>query len=159
MSDSRAPALVAAPHRLTLSSPDALLAAIPHLLGFPPRDSVVHVGLGADDAGRESIQLTQRFGRPADEVSGEGLVRLTKTVAAPMRACGSRTRSTSMGPCAGRPAAVGSESIGRDDRCGTGGVGGYSDAGHGAVAIQHWTRGDGARTNASLNRAIADDPG
>jgi hypothetical protein len=89
MSDSRAPSLVATPHRLTLSSPDALLAAIPHLLGFPPRDSVVLVGLGADGAGRESIQLTQRFDRPSDDLSGEELVQLARTVAAPMRACGS----------------------------------------------------------------------
>ena len=27
------------------------------------------------------------------------------------------------------------------------------------LAIQHWTRGDGARANACLNRAMADDPG
>jgi hypothetical protein len=89
MSDSGAPALVATPHRLTLASPDALLAAIPHLLGFPPRDSVVLVGLGADGAGRESIQLTQRFDRPSDDLSSEDLVQIARTVAAPMRACGS----------------------------------------------------------------------
>jgi hypothetical protein len=79
---------VATIHRLTLSSPDALLAAIPHLLGFPPRDSVVLVGLGVDGAGRVSIQLTQRFDRPSDDLSGEELVQLARTVAASMRACG-----------------------------------------------------------------------
>lgn len=41
MSDS----VITTAGRLTLSSPDAFLASIPHMIGFPPKDSIVIVGL------------------------------------------------------------------------------------------------------------------
>lgn len=89
MSDPRANALAAVPERLTLSSPDAFLAAIPHLLGFPPRDSVVLVGLADDGYGRETIRLTQRFDRPSSDLTAGQLAGLAQTVSDPMAACGS----------------------------------------------------------------------
>lgn len=89
MSDPRSDSLVTAPERLTLSSPDAFLAAVPHLLGFPPRNSVVLVGLAADGSGRESIRLTQRFDRPSVDVPAESLPDLAKSAAEPMIASGS----------------------------------------------------------------------
>lgn len=89
MSEPHANALGSAPERLTLSSPDAFLAAVPHLLGFPPRDSVVLVGLADDGSGRESIRLTQRFDRPAPDVPSESLSGLARSAAEPMIASGS----------------------------------------------------------------------
>ncbi len=77
--------------RLTLSSPGALLAAIPHLLGFPPRNSVVLVGLDADATGRESIRLTQRFDLPPADLRGEDVRALAQAATAPMVASGSST--------------------------------------------------------------------
>lgn len=91
MSDSLATSLDAAPQRLTLSSPDAFLAAVPHLLGFPPRDSVVLVGLGEDGSGRESIRLVQRFDRPGANLGGAELTGLAQAAAVPMRAAGSNS--------------------------------------------------------------------
>ena len=72
---------ISAPERLTLSSPDALLAAVPHLLGFPVRNSVVLVGLVVDASNRELIHLTQRFDRPSVEVLAESLPLLAKSAA------------------------------------------------------------------------------
>lgn len=91
MSQTRPESPTHAPERLTLSSPDALLAAVPHLLGFPPRDSVVLVGLGPDQAGRESIRLTQRFDLPASDIRSEDLRALAEAATAPMVASGSTT--------------------------------------------------------------------
>lgn len=76
--------------RMTLSSPDAFLASIPHLIGFPPEDSIVIVGLGPDDAGAPStIRVTQRFDRPAGGISGDDARQLATQAAAPMIRSGS----------------------------------------------------------------------
>lgn len=89
MSPSRPTTLSGTPERLTLSSPDAFLAAVPHLLGFPPRDSVVLVGLAGDGSGRESIRLTQRFDRPGAGVAGDDLDAMARMAVDPMVASGS----------------------------------------------------------------------
>ena len=89
MSDSLDASPTSASQRLTLSSPDAFLAAVPHLLGFPPRDSVVLVGLSEDGSGRESIRLVQRFDRPEANLDDVELTGLARAAAAPMRAAGS----------------------------------------------------------------------
>ena len=91
MFDPHTNAQISAPERLTLSSPDALLAAVPHLLGFPVRNSVVLVGLVVDASGRELIHLTQRFDRPSVEVLAESLPLLAKSAAQPMIASGSQS--------------------------------------------------------------------
>jgi hypothetical protein len=51
--------------RLSLRSPDALISAVPYLLGFHPRESLVLVWLH-----RGRIALTQRVDLPAGEVDG-----------------------------------------------------------------------------------------
>ena len=89
MSDCLDASPTSASQRLTLSSPDAFLAAVPHLLGFPPRDSVVLVGLSEDGSGRESIRLVQRFDRPEANLDDVELTGLARAAAAPMRAAGS----------------------------------------------------------------------
>ncbi|MDO8731943.1 MAG: DUF4192 domain-containing protein [Actinomycetota bacterium] len=89
MSDPRTTAPTGVPERLTLSSPDAFLAAIPHLLGFPPRDSVVLVGLADDGSGRETIRLTQRFDRPGTDLTALQLADLAQAATDPMAASGS----------------------------------------------------------------------
>ncbi len=91
MSQTRPSNTSGVPERLTLSSPDALLAAVPHLLGFPPRDSVVLVGLEVDPTGRESIRLTQRFDLPPADLRGEDVRALAQAATAPMVASGSST--------------------------------------------------------------------
>ena len=91
MSQTRPSNPAGVPERLTLSSPDALLAAVPHLLGFPPRDSVVLVGLGVDVTGGESIRLTQRFDLPSADLRGEDVRALAQAATAPMVASGSST--------------------------------------------------------------------
>lgn len=89
MSDPSAPALTAVPERLALSSPDSLLAAIPHLLGFPPRNSVVLVGLADDGSGRQMIRLVQRLDRPDARQSAARLADLAVAASDPMAASGS----------------------------------------------------------------------
>lgn len=89
MSDPGATSVAVVPPRLTLSSPDAFLAAVPHLIGFPPRDSVVLVGLDDDGSGRESIKLTQRFDRPSADLAADHVASLARAAVEPMRASGS----------------------------------------------------------------------
>ncbi|MDI1288782.1 MAG: DUF4192 family protein, partial [bacterium] len=75
--------------RLTLSTPDALVASIPHMLGFPPVDSVVIIGIAADGAGGSSmVRLTQRFDRPPAGTV-EQMRDLARQAAAPMIRSGS----------------------------------------------------------------------
>ena len=89
MSNPNANALSAVPERLTLSSPDAFVAAIPHLLGFPPRDSVVLVGLAEDGSGQQTIRLTQRFDRPNAGLTAEQLAGLAQAATDSMAASAS----------------------------------------------------------------------
>jgi hypothetical protein len=76
--------------RLTLSTPDALVASIPHMLGFPPADSVVIVGIASDGVGESSmVRLTQRFDRPPTGGTDEAMRELARQAAAPMIRSGS----------------------------------------------------------------------
>lgn len=78
-------ALATTPGRLTLTSPDALIASIPHLLGFPPLDSVVLVGIAPDDASRlASVRLTQRFDRPGDDLPVHEVAQMARQAVGPM---------------------------------------------------------------------------
>ena len=89
MSDLTENSLTAISERLILSSPDALLAAIPHLVGFPPRNSVVLVGLADDDSGGHLIRLAQRFDRPDSNANADQLAGLARSASDPMAAGGS----------------------------------------------------------------------
>lgn len=51
----------AATPRLTLSTPDAILAAVPHMLGFYPSHSLVVLGLGGK---RNKVHVTFRYDLP-----------------------------------------------------------------------------------------------
>lgn len=88
MLESSGAGLVGSVERVTLSSPDAFLAAVPHLLGFPPQESVVMVGLVDDGSGRQSIRLTQRFDLPDKAMPAEQVKNLAVQATAPMAACG-----------------------------------------------------------------------
>lgn len=75
---------------LTLSSPDAFLASVPHMLGFACDDSVVLVGLGPDGPGRSSqVLLTQRFTTPPATFDAADLRDLARGAAEPMARAGS----------------------------------------------------------------------
>lgn len=75
---------------LTLSSPDAFLASVPHMLGFACDDSVVLVGLGPDGSGRSSqVLLTQRFNTPPATFDAESVRELARAAAEPMARAGS----------------------------------------------------------------------
>jgi hypothetical protein len=75
---------------LTLSSPDAFLASVPHMLGFACDDSVVLVGLGPDGSGRASqVMLTQRFNTPPGTFDAESVRELARAAAEPMARAGS----------------------------------------------------------------------
>ena len=82
-------ALATSVGRLTLTSPDALIASIPHLIGFPPEDSVVLVGIAPDDAShRASVRLTQRFDRPASDLPEDARAQMARQAAGPMMTAG-----------------------------------------------------------------------
>ncbi|MCX6423903.1 MAG: DUF4192 family protein, partial [Actinobacteria bacterium] len=49
---------------LSLRSPDAVIAAVPYLLGFMPSESLVIIWLSADQ-----VRLTQRVDLPSDDLS------------------------------------------------------------------------------------------
>ena len=75
---------------LTLSSPDAFLASVPHMLGFACDDSVVLVGLGPDGGGRSSqVLLTQRFNTPPADFDAADVRELARAAAEPMARAGS----------------------------------------------------------------------
>jgi len=75
---------------LTLSSPDAFLASVPHMLGFACDDSVVLVGLGPDEGGRASqVLLTQRFNTPPADFDASQVRELARAAAEPMARAGS----------------------------------------------------------------------
>ena len=82
-------ALATSAGRLTLTSPDPLIAFIPHLLGFPPQNSVVLVGIAPDDSShRASIRLTQRFDRPGGDLPAAGVAHVARQAAGPMITAG-----------------------------------------------------------------------
>ncbi|MDO8308942.1 MAG: DUF4192 domain-containing protein [Actinomycetota bacterium] len=86
MSDS----VITSAGRLTLSSPDAFLASIPHMIGFPPEDSIVIVGLAPDHTGAGStVRVTQRFDRPPAGIAGDEARQLAAQAAEPMIRSGS----------------------------------------------------------------------
>lgn len=70
---------------LALRSVDTVVAAVPHMLGFPPEDSVVVVGMGRDHAdGPSVVRLVQRFDTP-EAVAASGVVgSVARDAAAPM---------------------------------------------------------------------------
>ena len=75
---------------MTLSSPDAFLASVPHMLGFACDDSVVLVGLGPDGDGRSSqVLLTQRFNTPPADFDAADVRELARAAAEPMARAGS----------------------------------------------------------------------
>lgn len=76
--------------RLTLSTPDALVASIPHMLGFPPANSVVIVGIAPEGIdGSSMVRLTQRFDRPPASSTADEMRDLARQAAAPMIRSGS----------------------------------------------------------------------
>lgn len=79
------------PSRVAISSPDAFLAAVPHLLGFPPERSIVLTGLATTPAGRDELTLVQRFDIPPTDWSPEQLVEVSRNAMAPMVRAGSDT--------------------------------------------------------------------
>lgn len=79
--------------RLVLSSPDAFLASIPHMVGFACQDSVVLVGLGPhpDDPSNRSgeVRLVQRFDMPPATATPAQLTVIAQTAVEPMVRSGS----------------------------------------------------------------------
>ena len=79
--------------RLVLSTPDAFLASVPHMVGFDCADSVVLVGLGPNPADRSDrsgmVRLVQRFDTPPLDTSGGDLVSIARAAAEPMVRSGS----------------------------------------------------------------------
>ncbi len=64
-SPGRTPASDVEPYRVRLSDPGEIAAAVPHLLGFRPAESVVLIGLGGPSGGR--LELTVRVDIPPAE--------------------------------------------------------------------------------------------
>ena len=66
--------------RLVLSTPDAFLASVPHMVGFDCADSVVLVGLGPNPADRSDrsgmVRLVQRFDTPPSDTAPRSWRRL-----------------------------------------------------------------------------------
>jgi hypothetical protein len=73
--------------RLVITTPDTFVAAVPHLLGFTPTDSIVIAGIGQVD-GRNEITLVQRFDIPNPDTSPDDLRRIAKDASAPMARSG-----------------------------------------------------------------------
>lgn len=79
--------------RLVLSTPDAFLASVPHMVGFDCADSVVLVGLGPNpgDRGDRSglVRLVQRFDTPPSETPAGELASIARSATEPMSRSGS----------------------------------------------------------------------
>lgn len=79
--------------RLVLSTPDAFLASVPHMVGFDCADSVVLVGLGPnpdDPADRSGmVRLVQRFDTPPPDTPAGDLASIARSAAEPMARSGS----------------------------------------------------------------------
>jgi hypothetical protein len=78
---------------LVLSTPDAFLASVPHMVGFDCADSVVLVGLGPNPGDRTDrsgmVRLVQRFDTPPLDTSGGDLESIARAAAEPMAKSGS----------------------------------------------------------------------
>ena len=75
---------------LTMSSPDAFLASVPHMLGFACDDSFVLVGLAPDSSGPGAhVVLTQRMDMPPTWYGSAELNDLAQAAAEPMKRAGS----------------------------------------------------------------------
>lgn len=79
------------PSRVAIASPDAFLAAVPHLLGFPPEQSIILTGLATTPTGRDEITLVQRFDIPPSNWTSEQLVEVSRNAMVPMVRAGSDT--------------------------------------------------------------------
>ncbi len=79
--------------RLVLSTPDAFLASVPHMVGFDCEDSVVLVGLGpnpSDPTDRGgTVRLVQRFDTPPPDTAANDLASIARSAAEPMTRSGS----------------------------------------------------------------------
>jgi hypothetical protein len=79
--------------RLVLSTPDAFLASVPHMVGFDCADSVVLVGLGPNPADWNDrsgmVRLVQRFDTPPPDIAAADLVSIARAAAEPMVRSGS----------------------------------------------------------------------
>lgn len=73
--------------RLVITTPDTFVAAVPHLLGFTPTDSIVIAGIGPVN-GRNEITLVQRFDIPNPDTNPNDLRRIAKDASAPMARSG-----------------------------------------------------------------------
>lgn len=78
------------PGTIRLSSPDEVVAAIPHLLGYNPTQSIVLLGMDLDRQGQPAaLKLGQRFDLPPHDMSAAELKGLAVQAAAPMARSGS----------------------------------------------------------------------
>jgi hypothetical protein len=79
--------------RLVLSTPDAFLASVPHMVGFECADSVVLVGLGPNPGDRTDrggmVRLVQRFDTPPSDTEAGDLASIARSAAEPMFRSGS----------------------------------------------------------------------
>jgi hypothetical protein len=74
--------------RVVIASPDTFLAAVPHLLGFTPENSIVIAGIGESAAGHDEITLVQRFDRPDADIDSRGLGQIAHDAAVPIARTG-----------------------------------------------------------------------
>lgn len=75
--------------QVALMSADTVVAAVPHMVGFPPEDSVVLVGLAREGAdGPSTVRLVQRFDTPDEQPTGEVTSRVAGDATAPMARAG-----------------------------------------------------------------------
>lgn len=78
--------------QIRLAGPDSLVAAAPHLVGFPPRGSLVLLGVGTDRAGRsEELVCVARVELPPAKQSLGEVTAYTRQVVAPLARAGATT--------------------------------------------------------------------
>lgn len=74
--------------RVVIASPDTFLAAVPHLLGFAPENSIVIAGIGEGAGGRDEITLVQRFDTPGAGLESGSLGQIAHDAAVPIARTG-----------------------------------------------------------------------
>ncbi len=74
--------------RVVIASPDTFLAAVPHLLGFTPENSIVIAGIGEGTAGQDEITLVQRFDTPGVSLEPSALGQIAHDAAVPIARTG-----------------------------------------------------------------------